>query len=183
MIHLTPRDYRVQPWANGRGQTVELARGDDAGGMVWRLSVAQVVEDGPFSRLPGIRRSLTVIEGPGFALAGEGIALRADPLVPVAFAGDIAIAAQGVTGPSRDFNVMVRASLPPPEVWLATGVVGAGGLLALFALGAVRVGGRDLAPGDLILTQSGADIAGGPVLAARICGLSDAEEGLREARQ
>jgi hypothetical protein len=162
---------------------VELARRDDAGGMVWRLSVAQVVEDGPFSRLPGIRRSLTVIEGPGFSLAGEGIALRADPLVPVAFAGDIAIAAQGVTGPSRDFNVMVRASLPPPQVWLAAGRAGAEGLLALYALDRARVNGLTLAPGDLILTWGAADVAGGAVLAARIRGLSDAEEGLREARQ
>ena len=48
MIHLTQADYRIQPWANGRGQTVELARADDAQGMVWRLSVAAVVEDGPF---------------------------------------------------------------------------------------------------------------------------------------
>ncbi|MGQ0565316.1 MAG: HutD/Ves family protein [Gemmobacter sp.] len=183
MIHLTAADYRIQPWANGRGQTVELARMDDAQGIIWRLSVATVSEDGPFSRFPGVRRSLTVIDGPGFRLVGEGIALRAAPLQPVAFAGDIDISARDVTGPSRDFNVMTRDTLPAPQVWLTTGGVAAGGLLALYALGQARIDGSLVLPGDLILTDTAAHIDGGPVLAARILGLSDAEERLRQPGQ
>ena len=183
MIHLTSADYCVQPWANGRGQTVELARVDDAQGMVWRLSVASVVEDGPFSRFPGIHRSLTVIRGPGFTLTAPGITLRAAPMMPVAFSGDIDIAAHQVTGPSDDFNVMTRASLPPPQVGLASGTVAAGGLLALYAVEPATVDGIPLQRGDLILTERETHIAGGAVLAARILGLSDAEKRLRQPGQ
>ena len=106
MRHLTHADYREMPWANGRGVTVEMIRVDRGGAMDWRLSMAQVVEDGPFSRLPGIERNLTVIEGTGFDLVGPGLRLRAGLLEPVAFSGDIPMAAEGVTGPSVDFNVM-----------------------------------------------------------------------------
>lgn len=165
--HLTAADYRVQPWANGRGQTVELARADGPAGMIWRLSVATVAEDGPFSRLPGVQRSLTVIDGPGFDLVGSGVHLRCDPLRTVAFDGNVALAAAGVTAPSRDFNAMVARPLPPPEVWLAQGAVRAGGLIALHALGAATVDGVALALGDTLMTNGPAQVAG-PILAVRI---------------
>lgn len=165
--HLTAADYRVQPWANGRGQTVELARVDGPAGMIWRLSVATVAEDGPFSRLPGVQRNLTVIEGPGFDLLGDGVRLRCDPLRPVAFDGGLALAAAGVMAPSRDFNAMVTAPLPPPQVWLAQGAVAAGGMLALYALASAQVNGAALAPGDTLMTDGPAQVAG-PVLAVRI---------------
>ena len=106
MRHLTAADYRVMPWANGRGTTTELIRVDRAGALDWRLSMAQVVEDGAFSSLPGIARNLTVIDGPGFDLVGPRLRLAARPLEPVAFSGDLEIRAEGVTGPSVDFNVM-----------------------------------------------------------------------------
>ena len=183
MIHLTQGHYRVQPWANGRGQTVELARADDAQGVIWRLSVAAVVEDGRFSHFPGLNRSLTVIRGPGFTLLGPGITLRAAPLIPVAFPGGIDIGADDVSGPCEDFNVMVRATLPPPQVSVATGDLVAGGLLALYAVEPATVSGRALQRGDLILTDGGASVSGGPVLAARILGLSDPEIRLRQPGQ
>ena len=178
--HLSAADYRVQPWANGRGQTLELLRLDGRHGLLLRLSVAAVVENGPFSRFPGINRSLTVIRGAGFMLRGQGIALRAAPMVPVAFPGDIDIAAEDVTGPSDDFNVMTAAHLPPAVVTIAGEVVAAGGLLALYAIGDGIVAGRTVAPGDLVLTDGAASVTGGPVLAARIQGLSDPEELLRQ---
>lgn len=166
--HLTATDYRVQPWANGRGQTVELARADGPAGMIWRLSVATVAEDGPFSRLPGVQRSLTVIEGPGFDLVGDdGLRLRCDPRHPVAFDGGLALAAAGVTAPSRDFNAMVARPLPPPEVWMAAGAVAAGGLIALHALGPASVDGAVLGPGETLMTD-GPTLVAGPVLAVRI---------------
>jgi uncharacterized protein len=155
--HLTQADYRAQPWANGRGETLELCRRDSTRGMLWRLSVAMVAEDGPFSRLDGIERVLTVIDGPGFDLVGDGMRLRADPMRPLAFAGEAALAAKGVSAPSRDFNLMVaRGSVG------ATLTVGREGqaqaeTVALFSPtgGLVTVNGGliRLEPLDLVLTQ------------------------------
>lgn len=140
MRALDPAGYRHMPWANGRGVTVEIARADDAAGMLWRLSMAQVVEDGPFSAFPGIDRSLTVIDGPGFALAGDGWRLRADPLVPVGFAGDVPVAAANVTGPLQDLNVMWRRDAMIARVRVATGAMQAAGTtVALVALEPQRI--------------------------------------------
>ncbi len=158
----TPADYRIMPWANGRGQTTELLREDGL-----RLSIATVTEDGPFSIFPGITRNLTVITGPGFRLQGDGIALAAHPLIPVAFPGDMPIHATGVTAPSEDFNVMTPATLPPPQVWLADGHTPAGGRLFLLALGPTRVNDTALGPRDLYETTKAAIIRGGPVIAVR----------------
>lgn len=114
-------DFRVMPWANGKGQTVEMLRIDGPEGLLFRLSRASVVEDGPFSLFPGLDRNLTVISGPGFDLAGDGIHLRCAPFAPVAFPGDVPVSAGGVTTPSDDFNVMWSRSLPPPVVRVMQG--------------------------------------------------------------
>jgi environmental stress-induced protein Ves len=114
-------DFRAMPWANGKGQTLELARLDVAGAMLWRLSRAAVVENGAFSCFPEVERVLTVVSGPGFDLVGEGIALQARPYRPVAFPGDVAISALDVTEPSDDFNVMTARAAGRPEVRVLMG--------------------------------------------------------------
>ncbi len=114
--HLTDADFRTMPWANGKGVTIELARADGPKGMLWRLSRASVVENGPFSIFPEIERNLTVLTGPGFDLTGDGIALHARAFAPVAFPGDVPVIATRVTAPSDDFNVMTARHLPRPQV-------------------------------------------------------------------
>ena len=169
MRHLTSADYRRMPWANGRGTTVELWREDTGGGLSFRLSMATVAEGGPFSAFPGIDRVLTVISGPGFRLCGPGHDLRADPLRPVAFPGDVPIAAQGVSAPSEDFNVMVARGRP---VRVEVGRPGQGMVaerLFCFALApaTLRLGGRDIALNaqDLLAAEGAVHVvAGGPVL-------------------
>ena len=59
----------------------------------------------------------------------------------------------------------------------------AGGLLALYAIEAASVSGQSLLRGDLILTEGSAQVTGGPVLAARLLGLSDAEKRLHQPGQ
>lgn len=134
--HLTAADFHPMPWANGKGVTVEMARADGPGGMLWRLSRASVVENGPFSIFPGVERNLTVLTGPGFDLVGEGVHLAARPMLPVAFAGDVPLRAEGVSAPSDDFNVMTARALPRPQVRVLTVaerlVPPPGGLLAVY---------------------------------------------------
>jgi environmental stress-induced protein Ves len=171
MRHLTAADYRTMPWANGRGTTVELLREDGPDGLLFRLSMASVIEDGPFSILPGIERSLTVLSGPGFRLQGEGLSLICAPLVPVSFPGDLAVRAEGTGAiPSVDFNVMTARALPRPTVTVASAPVAlnAGGTLYLFALDPALINGITVGCHDLVITETGASIDGpGQVLVVR----------------
>ena len=162
MRHLTPADYTEMPWANGKGVTVEMLRIIEDGALTVRLSRASVVESGEFSMFPGIERNLTVITGPGFDLRGEGFHMRANPLTPVAFAGDVAVSAEAVTAPSDDFNVMTARHLPRPEVSVLSGAttLPQGGTLALFALGPGSVNGLLIDQYHLILTESSAETEG-----------------------
>lgn len=175
MIHLTPADYTRQPWKNGRGITIELLHlRDAAGATLLRLSRASVVEDGPFSLFPGIERNLTVLSGPGFRLTGPGLNLRCDPLVPVAFPGDVEVIASETNGQqSDDFNVMTARHLPRPKVIVTqNSQLEGGGSLALYALGPCRVNDEAVAQGDLILTEGPARLAGDwPVIAVRYFGV------------
>lgn len=171
MIHLTPASYIRQPWKNGKGTTIELWRHELGGRLLARLSRASVTEDGPFSVFPGIERNLTVLSGPGFRLSGAGHDFRCEPLVPVAFPGDVALTATETGGQqSDDFNVMTARDLPSPEVTLVQNdSLAAGGLLALYALGPLCVNGTDLARDDLLLTRAAATLAGDwPALAVRL---------------
>lgn len=168
MIHLTAADYRVMPWANGKGMTTELWREDQGGALLWRLSRAAVVEEGPFSIFPGINRNLTVINGPGFDLVSDGVHLAARPLQPVAFSGDLAIRAEKVTAPSDDFNVMTSTRLPQPGVTVTADSERIhpppNGLVCLYALGPVTVDGRTMNATDLVLSRGVVEKGGGLAL-------------------
>ena len=161
--HLTDRDFKVMPWANGKGQTVEMWRQDRDGAMLWRLSRAAVVENGAFSLFPGVERSLTVISGPGFDLTGA-VKLRCAPLQPVEFAGDVAVSASGVTAPCEDVNVMVRRGALRARVTVCQAGALPGGLAALVALGPCRVKGLDVGRWNLVLTDEGLGFDGAAIV-------------------
>ena len=140
------------PWVNGKGTTIEMLRVEREGHLILRLSRAMVVEDGAFSLFPGIERSLTMLSGPGFELVGEGLHLRAAPLNPVAFAGDIPVRAEGVAAPCEDFNVMTAREVPCAEVTVQQGgQVGAD--CAVLALAAGLIGGLRVAQYDLVIAD------------------------------
>jgi environmental stress-induced protein Ves len=101
------------PWKNGGGVTTEIAVFPAGAGLddfEWRLSMANVASDGPFSSFAGVDRTLAVLEGEGIVLAVEGrpaVALtRSSP--PFAFAADRPSSARLIAGPIVDLNVMTR---------------------------------------------------------------------------
>lgn len=107
---LEPAQYRVVPWKNGRGSTTELylsPPGATLADFSWRLSIAELTEDGPFSPFDGYERSLTQLEGPPVTLfhgdARHELALEA----PHAFPGEAPTRCE-VRGPARDFNAIAR---------------------------------------------------------------------------
>ena len=77
MRHLRSSDYRIMPWKNGGGSTTEIAicpegSGIPGGQFRWRVSIADVVADGPFSRFSGYDRHIMVVEGAGMTLNTRG---------------------------------------------------------------------------------------------------------------
>ena len=110
---LKPADYVRMPWKNGGGQTTEIAVHPPGAALAefdWRISLADVASDGPFSRFPGVDRVHVLIAGAGIAPGPQGchaVELRA-AFEPYAFSGDDEIGCTLVEGPVRDFNLMVR---------------------------------------------------------------------------
>jgi len=108
---ILPQMFQTQAWKNGGGVTHEIAREDREGRMAWRLSIAEVAQDGPFSAFPGLSRILTVLEGAGIDLVADAGTLDARPLAPVAFSGETPIFGRLVDGPIRDFNLIFDGGL------------------------------------------------------------------------
>jgi environmental stress-induced protein Ves len=105
--------HRRMRWKNGLGETVEIAvspEGASLDDFDWRVSMAHVGSDGPFSLFAGIDRTLCVLEGEGIALqvAGQPEVELDRASEPFAFPGDVAIASRLLGGPIIDLNVMVR---------------------------------------------------------------------------
>ena len=92
-----------QPWANGGGTTLELAVAEDG---AWRVSLADVDRDGPFSTFPGRRRLLTVVDGPVLRLVVDGAESVVEPRRPFAFDGGAEALASVPEGPVRVLNVI-----------------------------------------------------------------------------
>jgi uncharacterized protein len=122
---LSPADYRSASWKNGGGRTTEIVSypsGVGVDGFVWRVSVADVERNGPFSAFPGVDRTLVLLQGAGMILTGVG-----DPLEvhvhyePVKFAGDVALECTLTDGPVRDFNLMVRRAQARGELAVVRG--------------------------------------------------------------
>jgi len=107
---ILPDAFHTQPWKNGGGITHEIARQDRGGTLLWRLSIAEVAQDGPFSAFPGLSRILTVIEGAGLYLDTPRGRLDALPFAPLAFSGDLPVQSRLIDGPIRDFNLIWDAS-------------------------------------------------------------------------
>jgi environmental stress-induced protein Ves len=100
------------PWKNGGGTTAEVAAFPEGSGFEtfgWRVSMADVASDGPFSLFPGIDRTLIVVKGDGIELDVEGIAYPLDRVSPkLSFSGDDVTIGRLLSGPIRDLNVMTR---------------------------------------------------------------------------
>jgi uncharacterized protein len=103
-------DLERTPWKNGGGMTREIAIARAGDALIWRLSIADVGGDGPFSKFEGLSRILTVIEGHGMELIGPSETLQADYAVPVSFSGALDIRSRLKTGPLRDFNLIYNPS-------------------------------------------------------------------------
>ncbi len=105
--------HRRMPWKNGGGETVEIAVSPEGAGLAdfdWRVSMATVATDGPFSVFPGIDRTLSILDGEGMTLFIEGRAPErlTQPSEPLSFPADAPTSATLIDGTITDLNVMTR---------------------------------------------------------------------------
>ncbi|MEF2147462.1 HutD/Ves family protein [Aquilutibacter rugosus] len=165
---LLPTDSFVPiPWKNGGGITLDIFRGRGLERVAgddwdWRLSMARLDGDGPFSAFDGIDRVLTFL-GPGtLRLRGGATDVTLQPLQALAFDGAIPFEGQVDAPPSWDLNLMGRRervqvqaeTLPGP----VTRRIKAGDVLGLLALqGDGVLGDLPVAQGAVGLLQATGD--------------------------
>ena len=118
---LRAADYRRERWRNGAGWTREVHAQPSAGGegWDWRLSIAEIDEDAPFSAFAGVDRELVLLEGNGLRLRfddGETVELQ-PPHDRLRFAGERALRGELVDGPTRDFNLMWKRESVDARLW------------------------------------------------------------------
>ncbi|HPN80269.1 HutD family protein [Dokdonella sp.] len=118
---LRARDYRRTRWKNDGGWTTEIASAQIPGsdtGFRWRVSIADIETDGPFSSFPAIERDLLLLAGNGIELdINEAAPLRLDQRFQrVHFAGEDQVHCRLLAGPTRDFNVMAHRDSVTAEV-------------------------------------------------------------------
>lgn len=113
-MHITlipANEYRRERWKNGLGWTREIIRWPEEGeAWDWRLSIAEVDKEGPFSSFPGVERELVLLSGEGMRLDfddGEQVELL-PPHGRHRFAGERGLRSELISGPTQDFNLMWR---------------------------------------------------------------------------
>ncbi|WP_460812372.1 HutD/Ves family protein [Luteimonas pelagia] len=123
---LPSNEYRRVRWRNGLGWTREIhvqdpEASDGAGGdgWQWRASIAEIEQDGPFSRFDGVDRILVLVGGNGVRLRFDDGEVR--ELLPPhdahRFAGERAVSGELVDGPTHDFNLMWRRDAFEADLW------------------------------------------------------------------
>ncbi|MFT4081448.1 MAG: HutD family protein [Nocardioides sp.] len=95
-------DVPPAPWKNGAGSTRELATGPG-----WRLSLADLVAQAPFSFFPGQDRIHLPLEG-GYTLVIDDVEHPARALEPIAFPGEAAVVLRSLDRPTTALNLMTR---------------------------------------------------------------------------
>ena len=109
-----------QRWRNDGGWTREIARAGDEADWDWRLSLAEVETDGPFSTFTGIEREIVLLSGAGMVFAfADGEHVELSPEAPrLRFAGERALHSRLIDGATTDFNLMWRRERFDADLWL-----------------------------------------------------------------
>lgn len=146
---LRNNDHRRMPWKNGGGETTEIAvfpPDADLSEFGWRVSMATVASDGPFSVFSGIDRTLSILEGEGMELdiAGRQPVVLTRASEPLAFPADAATSACLVAGTITDLNIMTRRGQWTHKVERRTfegqhDLYADGGVTLLLVLGHLRI--------------------------------------------
>jgi environmental stress-induced protein Ves len=155
----------VTPWKNGGGTTRAVAvhpPGASLDDFLWRISIATVGADGPFSAFLGVDRLLMLLDGDGMALVSDSGELRLSEVGQVAsFPGEQAITGRLLGGPTVDLNVMTRRGAFSGALSLRHVAAPFTLAHALVAIdGALRADGHPLEAGDAVVGPAAIDGVG-----------------------
>jgi len=103
------QDVPASLWKNGGGTTQSLICWPSPSQWVFRMSVARIDSDGPFSEFMGVERWFAVLRGNGVKLQfpDRRVVLgHKDPALQ--FSGETACQCSLTRGPTLDFNLMVQ---------------------------------------------------------------------------
>ena len=152
-------------WKNGGGITRNIALATCGDQMAWRLSRADVAQDGAFSNFAGLERILTVVSGTGMVLEYLGGEIDADPWQPVCFGGDLDVFSRLKDGPLTDLNLMFDPRLCDGSVTALRGPLDCAvnrakpGMTALHVLaGQPTLGSQPLEVGDTAFLDARAQL-------------------------
>ena len=125
-------DVAPSAWKNGGGTTRELLAWPSPADWVFRLSVAEVQADGPFSSFAGVQRWFAVLSGAGVRLrlgaaAPYGVQVLTSASAPFCFDGALPVDCTLIDGATQDFNLMVRADQARAQMQRVTGSLKTGG--------------------------------------------------------
>ena len=152
-------EHRIVPWANGLGITADVFLcPPDVDEWTWRLSIADVTDDVPFSVMPDIDRHIMVARGVGMGLVINGAPEhRMDRTTPpLSFDGESTTTCRLLDGPIADLNLMVRRGRAVGSLRRAALSAGASLSIAPDAVAAVVLDGVatiddiELAPFDAV---------------------------------
>ena len=113
-LRLLPAPERTWvTWKNGGGEMCDVLvspEGADLHTFDWRIGIARIDRDGPFSNFPDVDRTFMVVGGKGVRLDVEGLetARLTHKSPPYAFPGDRPATARLVDGTAIALNVMAR---------------------------------------------------------------------------
>ncbi len=115
------------PWKNGGGSVRPVAThppGGGVGSFDWRISVAEIEADGPFSAFPGVDRCFVLLRGSGVRLTPDaGLAMvLTEPSQIVHFSGESSVEATLVAGPVQNLSILVARSCYQSMVLSINGV-------------------------------------------------------------
>lgn len=166
--------HRHMTWANGAGSTAEIARSPADGDFDWRLSIADVTGDGPFSTLPGVDRTIVNLGGVEMVLTVDGIRHELERFVPFSFDGGATTTCE-VSGATRDFNLMTRRgrAIGGIDVQPIAGSVDvAAGRWVVVLDGTARIDAEKLTTGDAVHSgDEGVTLAGSATIAVVTVGV------------
>jgi environmental stress-induced protein Ves len=116
--------YQRVRWKNGAGWTSEILKvqgndDHDTNDWNWRLSIAEIDADAPFSAFPGVERELVLLSGNGLRVRFDDGSVH-DLLPPhdkLRFDGERAAFGELIDGATRDFNLMWKPDRCSAQLW------------------------------------------------------------------